>query len=72
MTAFEVVDINAFSGNLMDFHYFMIVFNKIVEKKVDNSRGKLVRLIKYTTGDPKEMAKKSIQLIVKTQFKAVK
>ena len=46
----------------MDFYYFMAVFHEIVKKKVDNPRGKLTRLIKYTTGDAKEMIKICIQL----------
>ena len=50
-------DTDVFSGNPMDFHYFMAAFNEIVEKKVDDPRGKLIQLIKYTTGDAKEKAK---------------
>ena len=56
------IDIDVFSGNPMDFHYFIAVFNEIIENKVDDHRGKLTQLINYTTGDAKEMAKKCIQL----------
>ena len=35
------IDIDIFSGNPMDFHYFMAVFNETVEKKVDDPRGKI-------------------------------
>ena len=41
------IDIDVFSGNPMDFHYFMAIFNEIVEKKVDDTRGKLIRLIHH-------------------------
>ena len=33
------IHIDVFSGNPMDFHYFMAVFNELVEKKVDDPRG---------------------------------
>ena len=54
------IDMDVFSGNPMDFHYFMAVFNEIVEKKVDDPRRKLTPLIKYIAGDAKEMAKNCI------------
>ena len=56
----------------MDFHYFMAVFNEIVKKKVDDHRGKLTRLIKYTTGDAKEMVKNCIQLSAEIGFETAK
>ena len=37
--------ISLFSGNPMEFYYFMAIFNEIVEKKVDDPRGKLTWLI---------------------------
>ena len=65
-------DIDVFSGNPMDFHYFMAAFNEIVEKKVNDPRGKLIQLIKYTTGDAKEMAKNCIQLPAEIVFETAK
>ena len=55
------VDFNAFGGSLLEYHYFMMMFHEIVEKRVDNPRGKLTRLIKYTKGDAKEMIKHCVQ-----------
>ena len=49
-----------FSGNPLDFHYFMATFVESVEKKVDDARGRLTRLIKYTAGDAKELIKNCI------------
>ena len=46
----------------MGSHYFMAVFNEILEKKVDDPKGKLTGLIKYMIGTIKEMAKNYIQL----------
>ena len=39
-------DIDIFSGNPMDFHYFMGVFMEIVDKKECDTRQKLMQLIK--------------------------
>ena len=57
------IDIDIFSRNPMDFLHFMAVFNEIVEKKVDDPRGKLTQLIKYTTGDANDMVKNCNQLL---------
>ena len=42
------IEINVFDGNPMEFHYFMAVFKEVVKKRVDDERGKLTLLIKYT------------------------
>ena len=41
------------------YHYFLAVFDEVVEK-IDDARGRLTRLIKYTDGEPKEMIKHCI------------
>ena len=51
------VDINIFTVDPVDYHYFIAVFDEVVEKKIDDPRGRLTRLIKYTDGQPKEMIK---------------
>ena len=55
------VDINIFMGDSVDCHYFIAVFDEVVEKKIDDPRGRLTRLIKYTYGQPKEIIKHCIQ-----------
>ena len=35
------VDMEPFEGNLLDFTYFMSMFHKLVEKKIDDPRGSL-------------------------------
>ena len=40
------VDINIFSGDPVDYHYFIVVFEEVVEKKIDDPRGRLARLSK--------------------------
>ena len=55
------VDIDIFTGNPVDYHYFIAVFHEVVQKKNDDPSGRLTRLIKYTDGQPKEMIKHCIQ-----------
>ena len=55
------VDIDVFTGDPTEYHYFLAVFEEVVEKKIDDARGRLTRLIKYTDGEPKEMIKHCIQ-----------
>ena len=56
------VDIEYFDGNPLNYHYFMALFSEVVETKIDDPRGRLTRLIKYTMGEPKELIKHYIQL----------
>ena len=51
------VEIDAFSGDLLEYTYFISNFKEIVESSVDSQRGRLNRLIKFTTGEAKELIK---------------
>ena len=55
------VDIDVYSGDPLEYHYFMEIFKKVVEKRIEDSRGRLTRLIKYTTGEAKDLIKYYIQ-----------
>ena len=55
------VDIDVFTGDPTKYHYFLAVFEEVVEKKTDDARGRLTRLTKHTDGEPKEMIKHCIQ-----------
>ena len=50
-------DIDAFSGDPLDYFYFRESFKDVVETAVSDQRGRLTRLIKYTTGDAKDLIK---------------
>ena len=63
------VDIDVFTGDPTEYHYFLVVFEEVVEKKIDDARGMLTRLIKYTGGEPKEMIKHCIQQPANTGYK---
>ena len=50
-------DLDTFSGDPIDYPYFKASFKEVVEKAVQDQRGRLTRLIKYTTGDAKDLIK---------------
>ena len=66
------MDLDVFDGNKLEYCYFMIFFHKIVEKRIDDSRGKLTRLIKYTKGYAKELIKHCVQQLPAQGFKNAK
>ena len=49
------VDIDSFDGNPMNYRYFMAIFKEVVENRIDDPRGRLIRLIKYIKGEAKEL-----------------
>ena len=55
------VDLDVFDRNLLAFHYFMTLFHRLVEKRIEDPRGRLTCLIKYTKADRKEMIKHCVQ-----------
>ena len=54
-------NIDVFSGDPLKYHYFMEIFKEVVEKRIEDPRGRLTRLIKYTTGEAKDLMKHCIQ-----------
>ena len=66
------IDLDVFYGNPLNFHYFMVVFREAVEKKIEDSCGRLTRLIRYTTGEVKDLMKNYIQLPAKDGYEAAK
>ena len=56
------VDMECFDGNVLEYHYFMALFREVVESKIEDPRGRLTRLIKYTVGDARDLIKHCIQL----------
>ena len=53
-------EIETFIGNPLDYHYFMSVFKEAVAYKIDDPRGRLLRLLKYTEGEARETIKHCI------------
>ena len=56
------IDMDYFSGNPLDYQYFMSLFEELIEKKIDDPFGKLARLIKYTRGEAKELIQHCSQM----------
>ena len=69
--AYEL-EIDISDGNPMNFHHFMGVFKKVVKNKMTDPRGWLTRLIKFTKGEAKQIAKNCIQLPSELGFKTAK
>ena len=63
------VDIEVFSVDLLEYHYFMEIFKEVVEKRIEDPRGRLTRLIKYTTGEAKDLIKHCIQQALSEGYK---
>ena len=66
------VDLNVFDGNPLEYHYFMTLFHKIVERRLDDHKRKLAHLIKYTTGDAKEIIKHCVHQLPALGFNNAK
>ena len=52
------VTIDTFNGDCLEFKYFMTTFEDVIESNIDDARGRLTRLIQYTSGEAKDLAKR--------------
>ena len=66
------LEIDISDSNPMDFNYFMAVFKGVMKNKMTDPRGRLTRMIKFTKGKAKEIAKTCIQLPSQVGFKTAK
>ena len=48
-------DIDCFDGNPMNYWYVMAIFIEVAGNRIDDPRGRLIRLITYTKGEAKEL-----------------
>ena len=55
-----VTKIDVFTGNPLDYEYFKATFVDLVESKIPDQKGRLIRLLEYTTGEPKEIVREFI------------
>ena len=60
MNSAPKIDLDVFSGSILEFEYFKSNFRELVESKVKDQRGRLARLLQYTSGDAKELIKGSV------------
>ena len=54
--------VEVFDDNPLHFKYFISVFKEVVETKLDDPCGCLTRLIRYTSGEAKELVRNCIHL----------
>ena len=54
-------DMECFDSNSLECHYFMALLRAVVESKIEDPRGRLTRLIKYTVTDARDLIKHCIQ-----------
>ena len=66
------VEIDSFRGDPLEYTYFMAAFEESVERRIDDPRGRLTRLIQYTTGQPKELIKNCILIKTGDCYEAAK
>ena len=62
LQAIPEVDTEQFDANPLNYYYFIALFVEVVETKIEEPRGRLTRLIKFTTGEARELIKHCIQL----------
>ena len=55
-------ELDVFSGNPLEFEYFLAMFVESVEKRISDPRSRLTRLLKFLTGEAKELVKGCIHL----------
>ena len=56
------VEIDRFDGDPLEFLYFINNFQQAVETKIRDERGRLRRLLKFLSGEPKELIKSCVYL----------
>ena len=65
------MDIDVFDGNSLNFKYFMALFREVMEIKIEDPCGRLTCLIKYATGEAKELIEHYIEETANKGYKNV-
>ena len=55
------LNLDVFDENSLEYHNFMTLSHELVEKRIDNPRGRLTRLIRYTKVYHKDMIQHCLQ-----------
>ena len=63
------VDTEVFDGDLLNFMYFVSIFWEVVETKLEDPRGQLTQLIKYTNVEAKDLVKNCINLPSEKEYR---
>ena len=54
------VDIDVFSGDVLEYQYFVETFHEVVERVIPDEKGRLTRLIQSTAGEAKQLIRHCI------------
>ena len=65
-------NLDVFDGNPLNFHYFMAVLRKTVEKIIEDPRGRLTRIIHNKWSEELDLTKNYIQIPAKDGYKEAK
>ena len=49
------IDTDVFNGKPTENHYFLSIFEEVVEKEIDDASSKITRLVKYIDWEPNKM-----------------
>ena len=49
------MEIDTFSGEVLEYHYFLATFREVVERVISDPRSRLTRLIQSLKGESKEL-----------------
>ena len=63
------VEIDTFSGNCIDYPYFITTFIEVVETRISDPRGRLIRLLKYLNEEAKELVQACVYLPAEEGYK---
>ena len=55
------IEIDVLDGNPLEFNYFISLFEEVVESQIEDPRGRLTCLIKFTRGEAKGLVKRCTQ-----------
>ena len=60
------VELECFDGNSLEYNHFVDLFREEVEKWIPELKGRLLRLLKYTTGEAHDLIKHCARIIITT------
>jgi len=66
------IELDTFNGDPLEFLFFITTFAEAVETKIKDQRGRLTRLLKYLTGEPKDLVSSCVYLSSSECYKEAK
>ena len=66
------IELDIFNGDPLEFLFFITTFAEAVETKIKDQRGRLTRLLKYLSGEPKDLVSSCVYLPSSSCYKDAK